>query len=78
MNSLNLELISEIKKVLDDYLIRRALLENILHSIGVRSNETPLEREMSQHNKNEILKKIEELEDEVAVKILRIQNEMQQ
>lgn len=77
MNSSSQDLPNELKQLLDDYLLQRALLENILLSISQRSNETPLQRQINEHNKNEILKKIEELEDRVAIETLRIQNEMQ-
>lgn len=77
MNSSSQELPSELKQLLDDYLLRRALLESVLHSINQRSNETPLEREINQHNRSEVLRKIEELENRVAFETLRIQNELQ-
>lgn len=78
MNSSSQELPSELKLLLDNYLIRRALLEDTLNSINQKSNETPLERAINRHNKSEVLKKIEELEDIVAIETLRIlRNEMQ-
>lgn len=77
MNSSSQELPSELEQLLNDYLMQRALLESILHSINQKSNETPLEREINQHNKSEVLRKIEELENRVAIETLRIQNEMQ-
>lgn len=52
-------------------------LKHILHSINQKSNETALQRQINEHNKNEILKKNEELEDRVAIETLRIQTEMQ-
>lgn len=77
MNSSSQDLPRELKQLLDDYLLQRALLENILLSISQRNSETPLQRQINEHNKNEILKKIEELEDRVAIETLRIQNEIQ-
>lgn len=77
MNSSSQELPSELEQLLNDYLMQRALLESILHSINQKSNETLLEREINQHNKSEVLRKIEELENRVAIETLRIQNEMQ-
>lgn len=77
MNPSSQELPTELKQLLDDYLTRRVILENILQSINQKSNETPLEKEINRHNKSEILKRIEELEDRVVVETLKIQNEMQ-
>lgn len=77
MNSSSGDLPRELKQLLDDYLLQRALLENLLLSISQRNSETPLQRQINEQNENEILKKIEELEDRVAIETLRLQNEMQ-
>lgn len=71
------QLSSEAKRLLDDYLIRRAILENILDSIRQKPNVTPLDRQINQHNTNEIQRRIEELEDRVCVEMLRLQNAQQ-